>query len=268
MFYRQLAEVSAYVADNKYQVNEMLRLLCLRAMSSLQVEALIFNEIDSHGNTQPKHYFGFDMSDLNGHQPSFLIADKTPFTDCIRENRMIWIDSLPAWPRPYAAMNSIHIPKHFKTLITCPVENRGLPVGSLSIFSRTKLTYDESIAQFIEAISMMLASTFNTNSHPIGGMNPAQPGSYSAARSFEDTELGLQDFQEPLTERQNLILKLISEGRTNAAIADVLGYSESLIRQETIRIYANLGCSGRNEASQIYLRNNTNHSNLIVKNSA
>ncbi|NCV95692.1 MAG: hypothetical protein EBW33_03005, partial [Actinobacteria bacterium] len=48
------------------------------------------------------------------------------------------------------------------------------------------------------------------------------------------------------------ILRMISEGRTNGDIADVLGYSESLIRQETIRIYAHLGCSGRSEATSIY----------------
>lgn len=56
-----------------------------------------------------------------------------------------------------------------------------------------------------------------------------------------------------LSERQLLILKLISEGRTNADIADVLGYSESLIRQETIKIYSFLDCSGRSEATSIFL---------------
>ena len=60
------------------------------------------------------------------------------------------------------------------------------------------------------------------------------------------------DEPEDLTDRQMLILKMISEGRTNATIADVLGYSESLIRQETIKIYAKLHCSGRSEAALIY----------------
>jgi DNA-binding CsgD family transcriptional regulator len=61
-----------------------------------------------------------------------------------------------------------------------------------------------------------------------------------------------------------LILKLIAEGRTNAAIADVLGYSESLIRQETIKIYAKLGCSGRNEAAQIYNRMHSQNASVAV----
>ena len=50
-----------------------------------------------------------------------------------------------------------------------------------------------------------------------------------------------------LTKRQNQILEMIKEGRTNASIASILGYSDSLIRQETIIIYRKLGIAGRNE---------------------
>ncbi|MFM8921839.1 MAG: helix-turn-helix transcriptional regulator, partial [Candidatus Nanopelagicaceae bacterium] len=55
-----------------------------------------------------------------------------------------------------------------------------------------------------------------------------------------------------LTERQLLILKMMAEGRTNLSISGVLGYSESTIRHETIKVYAKLGCTGRVEASTIY----------------
>lgn len=50
-----------------------------------------------------------------------------------------------------------------------------------------------------------------------------------------------------LTERQNLILKMIESGDTNQVIAERMGYSESLIRQETIIIYRKLGISGRRD---------------------
>jgi DNA-binding CsgD family transcriptional regulator len=55
---------------------------------------------------------------------------------------------------------------------------------------------------------------------------------------------------EKLTERQVLILDLIKEGKTNIAIADRLGYSESLIRQETMVIYQKLGVDGRREITR------------------
>ena len=55
----------------------------------------------------------------------------------------------------------------------------------------------------------------------------------------------------PLTERQELIVKLIRDSKTNGQIAIALGYSESLIRQETIIIYQKLGVNGRRDLISI-----------------
>ncbi len=54
-------------------------------------------------------------------------------------------------------------------------------------------------------------------------------------------------FGKELTVRQRTIFNLILEGFTNSSIAEQLSYSESLIRQETVVIYAKLGVSGRKE---------------------
>ena len=53
--------------------------------------------------------------------------------------------------------------------------------------------------------------------------------------------------EESLTERQKVIVIMIQEGKTNASIAELLGFSESLIRQETIIIYRKLGIHGRRD---------------------
>ena len=50
-----------------------------------------------------------------------------------------------------------------------------------------------------------------------------------------------------LTNRQQNILTLIKDGKTNGAIASQMGYSESLIRQETMIIYQKLGVNGRRD---------------------
>lgn len=52
-----------------------------------------------------------------------------------------------------------------------------------------------------------------------------------------------------LSERQLEILRLMSAGKTNAAIARELGYSESTVRQETMVIYRALGVDGREGAA-------------------
>lgn len=50
-----------------------------------------------------------------------------------------------------------------------------------------------------------------------------------------------------LSERQSLIIELVRSGMTNMAIANRLGYSESLIRQETMMIYKKMGITGRRD---------------------
>ena len=52
-----------------------------------------------------------------------------------------------------------------------------------------------------------------------------------------------------LSRRQNKILDLIKEKLTNREIGEELGYSESTIRQETMRIYRILGVGNRRGAS-------------------
>ena len=47
--------------------------------------------------------------------------------------------------------------------------------------------------------------------------------------------------------RQMLIKKLIENGYTNIAIANEIGYSESLVKQETMAIYSALNIAGRKE---------------------
>ena len=252
MLYRQLAEVSAYVTATPHQLPEILQMLCIKAMSSLRTDALVYIELDQSGVAVPHSSFGIEVVDKVGNTPTFAISERTPFTDAIRENKVIWIDSLPQWPKHYSTMTSIALPREFKTLITCPVDAGGLPVGCLSALSHTRVEYQDESAQYFEAISIILANAILSQRSFLSNNHSSSTKYRLSNNHNENNSLNGNDYNQPLTERQNLILKLIAEGRTNAAIADVLGYSESLIRQETIKIYAKLGCSGRNEAAQIY----------------
>jgi DNA-binding CsgD family transcriptional regulator len=68
----------------------------------------------------------------------------------------------------------------------------------------------------------------------------------SAGPNAEEKPASNDDLRyQPLTKRQRTILALIQEGLTNSQIAGEIGYSESLVRQETILIYSKLGVRGR-----------------------
>lgn len=53
---------------------------------------------------------------------------------------------------------------------------------------------------------------------------------------------------DDLTERQKKILDGMARGKTNRAIGNELGYSESTIRQESMAIYRTLGVTCREDA--------------------
>ena len=250
MFYRQLAEISSYVNESTRGLPEILQMLCLKALYPLKADALIYSELDPSGYSVQQASFGMELKDNNGDIPRFHLSERTPFTDAIRESRVIIVNTLPLWPKPYSALKELGIPGTLKSLITSPVEVSGLPIGSLTTFSHAKLEPDEDLTEFIEALSMILAIGLKKEKSL-----PSLNGSTSNhSVVIQDVPLMTSEIDKTLSERQLLILKLIAEGRTNASIADVLGYSESLIRQETIKIYAKLNCSGRNEAAQAFHR--------------
>jgi DNA-binding NarL/FixJ family response regulator len=52
---------------------------------------------------------------------------------------------------------------------------------------------------------------------------------------------------QPLTQRQTTILESLKNGMTNKEIAELIGYSESLVRHETMIIYKKLRVEGRHQ---------------------
>ena len=55
------------------------------------------------------------------------------------------------------------------------------------------------------------------------------------------------DLEHALTARQRVIIDLVAQARTNAAIAAHIGFSESLVRQELMTIFRILGVNSRGE---------------------
>ena len=83
----------------------------------------------------------------------------------------------------------------------------------------------------------------------ISGLVGLQISSLKRLRVSVDQDSGVWNL---LTNRQHKIVSMMSEGMTNHQIADELGYSQSTIRQETIKIYETLGVPGRKGATQAF----------------
>jgi DNA-binding CsgD family transcriptional regulator len=108
-------------------------------------------------------------------------------------------------------------------------------VGCLGILSEKNLNPDQEIDLFLQTLSHLI--------------------SLHVYRKERERAKKESPNVTSLTDRQVEILKHISEKKTNIEIADIMGYSESTIRQETIRIFEKLHLNGRNEARRYFLAN-------------
>jgi DNA-binding NarL/FixJ family response regulator len=109
-----------------------------------------------------------------------------------------------------------------------------IPIGLQSIYFLNFREDVTSIPEFEDFIRCIAALLTSFESHLGEKMNGKR-------------ELWFNEKSQSLSPREQRIIELIREGKTNPEIASLLGYSESLIRQETVSIYRKLGVSGRKE---------------------
>jgi DNA-binding CsgD family transcriptional regulator len=122
----------------------------------------------------------------------------------------------------------------WKSVVYMPM----LPNFAASLSSTIQIPDDEEHRRYFSTLKSMLSLYLHLISE----------AGFPSATKLNKSRIA--SLGEKLTERQSLILDLIKEGKTNIAIADRLGYSESLIRQETMVIYQKLGVDGRREITR------------------
>ncbi len=102
-------------------------------------------------------------------------------------------------------------------------------------------------AKNVTAPTPSLISFFET----VGGIFALQVSQASKSPTGKDNDHFVANFNL-FTRRQRDIIRLVADGLTNGQIGIELGFSESTIRQETMRMYEILGASGRADAIRMY----------------
>jgi DNA-binding CsgD family transcriptional regulator len=144
-------------------------------------------------------------------------------------------------------MSDFEFSGDWKTEITLPV----YPIGGMAMFSSKKLELTESMMVFFTAIGSLLG--LYASRLPVALVEVAI-----------DVKKKIDLPQVPLSDRQLVIADMLERGFNNAQIGSELGYSESLIRQETVAIYRKLQVTGR-KAMQAISALNLQAQDLIDK---
>ena len=243
MYLKWTSEFIKFLGGQNHSIEEVLSHVVLRAMAPLHATSAFISILDNQNSIVTVGKFGIASEISESYPEKFTLTDRIPITEAMRERKIVVVNTLPSWPQDYPLLSEIPYPTNEASMVSFPIERCGTPIAVGTIFFSSKIFLNEETSIFIESIANLLALYLFSP----GFLQGVKTGLPSETHASLAPERGL-----PLSQRQGLILRMISEGRTNLAIGEMLKYSESTIRQETIRIFSKLGCDGRVEASNLY----------------
>ena len=242
-YLQQVTKFITFLATNGLTLEEILSHMVLVVLSPLNAEAIVMFQITDGNQVERVGAWGIPLEMFRPNGNLFNLSDKYPSTDTLRYRRTTWINTLPEWGDDYPRFKEFPYTTGAKSFICFPIEKASTPVAALGVFSRNDILPNAEIESFLKAVgSVFSMHMFRQNTNKPG---PTKiPVNHLTPR--------IESTHRDLTERQQVILRLISENRTNLEIGEFLGYSESTIRQEIVSIFAKLNCTGRKEAAAIY----------------
>ena len=238
-----VSEFIAFLSGKDLTLDEILSHIVLVVLAPLDAEGLTLDQLNDRNQVENIGRWGMPLEMIKDYVDVYSFNDRYPSTDTLRYRRTTWINTLPDFGDDYPLLKDLPYTTGAKSFITFPIEKAGTPVAALGVFSRDVILPNAEIESFLSAVGSVLSMYLfsqDSKAHEL----PKGQGKHIPSNA-ESTE-------SELTERQLMILRLISEDRTNLSISELLGYSESTVRQETIKIFAKLNCIGRKEAAQIY----------------
>lgn len=243
MYLELVEDFSEYLGVHEHELDETLKYLTLFTFAPLGCIGTFLSTINLDGTAELIGKFGLRRNVFNLYPDEISLSDDNPLADAVKTRDLVWIEEVPDWSDGLLIQNKDLFADEITNFIAWPIERNHSPVATLSIFCTANMERDSEVQAFLKAINSIFSVFFNKANN---GRHEVQKDRHllSAARLvFEGRKL---------TERQSQILQLMSEGKTNLAISQILGFSESTIRQESIRIYEKLRCDGRKEAAEIY----------------
>lgn len=182
--------------------------------------------IDHDGMIRCEQLHGFSKHELMS-KTAMSISEARPISHAARTQHLVWAhaDTVYEEFKDFYYFDS-HTP--WRCMMS-------IPIGLSRVYAFSfpnDLTRIPGIMAYFEAIQSLLR--VYESSLEIRTLS-------SARELIEHSEL------QPLTQRQEKILELLRAGKTNKSIAQLIGYSESLVRHETMIIYKKLRVEGRHE---------------------
>jgi DNA-binding CsgD family transcriptional regulator len=210
-------------------VSDVSKFLALDTFAEYKPSAVHVYLVTDDGYLAPAAYFGLTKETANSWGNISLSLD-APLTDAVKSNEIIQLKQSEAAQRYPILQTYEGVPEKWETYLVTPV----IPHGVFALTLHSSPEVDQEFETFLRTIGTLIML------HQLRQQVRIQSFELKSKQKRESKH-------GALTTRQLLIRRLIEKGHTNAEIADQIGYSESLVRHETMEIYAVLNVSGRKE---------------------
>jgi DNA-binding CsgD family transcriptional regulator len=224
---QKILAFSDFLARQPKSYNEIAQFLVMNTFSEEKFLCIFIGELIETGVVCPLAGFGWSSQEYASFT-DIPIQEKFPITDAIRSNTVLIAHNGPEYVAEYPLMGKFEFTADWKSGISIPV----YPIGGMAMFSSKRLELTEAMNVFYIAIGSLL-------------------GLYASRLPVALVEVAINVKQKidlpqiPLSDRQLVIAGMLERGFNNAQIGLELGYSESLVRQETVAIYRKLQVTGR-----------------------
>lgn len=200
------------------------------------VAAVLMHAVDE--NLVRVGSYGYAESDIDGWETMAIAAD-LPICLAYRDGEVVVTSTIEA-KSEYSDISSEptrwdrYLERYPRgSIVSVPLVSQGVPVGCLGFQCSEDRVWGPDSLSLLESVASVLAMWMT---HPISGLPPGR--SWAAPGPVV------------LTSRQVEVLRLSSEGRTTAQIAETLAYSESTVKQELRRALRMLETTDRAIAVQ------------------
>jgi DNA-binding CsgD family transcriptional regulator len=227
MYSQKVLAFSDFLAREPKSYNEIAQFLAMNTFAEDKSHCIYIGELIETGVVCTLGGFGWTSTEYS----SFIdlpIQSEYPITESIRRNEVMLVLNDADFKTQYPLMAEFPVRADWVSGVAIPA----YPIGGIALFSSIKLELSESAQIFYVAIGSLL-----------GLYASRLPKALVAVAITVKEKIDLPPV--PLSDRQLVIAGLLERGFNNAQIGLEIGYSESLIRQETVAIYRKLQVTGR-----------------------
>jgi DNA-binding CsgD family transcriptional regulator len=225
IYLKKLHIITQYLAESP-TLDELANFLSIHHCPSGEVSSVYFAKVTPNKSLIFEAVHGFQSDEFVQVGREIPIESTRPSGRSIIENRIIFDEIDPNYYLQYPALiNDGNTPYPWSTKISMPINAQYfLQICRYCSF----LQQDKEFYQNIQSLLQIYFSKIGKVALEIGDLSG-----------------------KPLTERQADILALIKKGMTNDEIAIEIGYSSSLVKQESMLIFSKLGISGRKDLPEL-----------------